>query len=178
MQVISKFDKGFRFVLCVIDIYSKYSWVICLKDKKGSTIINAFQKILDESKRKPNEIWVDKGIEFCNRSITSWLERIDIELYSTHNEGKCVIPERFIRDLKNKIYKCMTLISKNVYTDRLDDIVDKDNNTYHSTIKMKPVDVKSNAYIDSSKETNDEDPKSKIGDIVRISKHKNIFAKG
>ena len=92
------------------------------------------------------------------------------EVYSTHNEGKSVIAERFIRTLKNKIYKYMTSISKNVYIDKLDDIVNKYNNTYHSTIKMKPVDVKSNTYINSSKEINDKDPKFKIGDIVRISK--------
>ena len=98
-------------------------------------------------------------------------------MYSTHNEGKSVVAERFIRTLKNKIYKYMTSISKNVYIDKLDDIVNKYNNTYHSTIKMKPVDVKSNTYIDSSKEINDKDPKFKIGDIVRISKYKNIFVK-
>ena len=80
--------------------------------------------------------------------------------------------------LKNKIYKYITSVSKNVYIDKLDDIVSKYNDTYHSTIKMKPVDVKSNTYIDSSKEINNKDPKFKIGDIVRISKYKNIFAKG
>ena len=89
---------------------------------------------------------------------------------STHNEGKSVIPERFIKTLKNEIYKYMTSIPKNVYVDKLDDIVNKQNNTYHSTIKMKPVDVKSNTYIYSSKEINDKDPKFKIDDIVRISK--------
>ena len=97
-----------------IDIYSKYAWVVPLKDKKGVTIANSFQKILDNSKRKPNKIWVDKGSEFYNRSIKSWLEKIDIEMYSTHNEGKSVVAERFIRTLKNKIYKYMTSISKNV----------------------------------------------------------------
>ena len=102
----------------------------------------------------------------------------DIEMYSTHNEGKSVITERIIRTLKNKIYMYMTSITKNVYIDKLDDIVNKYNNTYHNTIKMKPVDVKSSLYIDSSKEINDKDPKFKIGDIVRISKYKNIFAKG
>ena len=75
-------------------------------------------------------------------------------MYSKHNEGKSVIVERFIRTLKTKIYKYMTSISKNVYIDKLDDIVNKYNNTYHSTIKMKPVDVKSSTYIDSSKEIN------------------------
>ena len=96
---------------------------------------------------------------------------------STHNEGKYVIAAKFMRTLKNKIYKYMTSVSKNVYTDKLDDIVNKYNNTYHSTIKMKPVDVKTNTYIDSSKEINDKDPKFNIGDIVRTSKYKNIFTK-
>ena len=89
-------------------------------------------------------------------------------MYSTHNEGKSVVVERFIRTLKNKIYKYMASISKNVYNDKLHDIVNKYNNTYHSTIKMKSVDVKSNTYIDYSEEINDKVPKFKIGDIVRI----------
>ena len=110
--------------------------------------------------------------------MKSWLEKNGIEVYSTHNEGKSVIAERFIRTLTNKIYKYMTSISKNVYLDKLDDIVNKYNNAYHRTIKVKPADVKPSAYIYSRKEINDEDPKSKIGDIVRISKYKNIFAKG
>ena len=110
--------------------------------------------------------------------MKSWLEKNDIEMYSRHNEGNSVIAERFIRTLKNKIYKYMTPISKNVYIDKLDDIVNKYNNTYHRTIKMKPFDVKPNTFIESSKEINYEDPKFKIGDIVRISKYKNIFAKG
>ena len=104
IQLISKFNRGFRFLLYVIDIYSKYTWVIPLKDKKDTTITNAFQKNLKESNRKPNKIWVDKGSEFYNRSIKSWLEKNDIEMYSTHNEGKCVIAERFIRTSKNKIH--------------------------------------------------------------------------
>ena len=178
MQLISKFNKGIRFLLCVIDIFSICAWVICLKDEKGITITNAFQKILDESNRKPNKIWVDRGSGFYNRSKKSFLQNNDIEMYSTHNEGKSVIAERFIRTLKNKIYKYMTSISKNVYVDKLDDLVDKYSITYYSTIKMKPVDVKSNTYIDSSKEFNNKDPKLKIGDNVRISKNKNVFAKG
>ena len=83
--------------------------------------------------------------------MKSWLEKNDIEIYSTHNEGKSVVAERFIRILKNKIHKYMTSVSKNVYIDKLDDIIKKCNNKYHSTIKMKPVDVKSNTYVDSSK---------------------------
>ena len=99
-------------------------------------------------------------------------------MYSTHNEGKSVVAERFIRTLKSNIYKYMTSISKNVnvYIDKLDNIVDEYNNTYHATIKMKPIDVKDNTYINTSKEIN-KDPKFKVGDRVRISKYKNIFAK-
>ena len=98
-------------------------------------------------------------------------------MYSTNNEGKSVIAERFIKTIKNKICKYTTSISKNVYIDKLDDIVRK-YNTYHRSIKMKPVDVKDNTYIDFKKGVNDRDPKFKIGDHVRISKYKNIFAKG
>ena len=130
MQLISKFNKGFRFLLCVIDIYSKYAWVVPLKDKKGVSIVNAFQSILNKSNRKPNEIWVDKGSGFYNKSMKLWLEKNDIEMYSTHNEGKSVVAERFIRTIKNKIYKHMTSISKNVYIDKLD-IVNEYNNAKH-----------------------------------------------
>ena len=93
-------------------------------------------------------------------------------MYSSHNEGKSVVTERFIRTLKNKIYKYMTSISKNVFNDELDYIINKYNNTCHNTIKMKPVDIKLNTHIDSSKGVNNKDPKFKIGDIVRISKRK------
>ena len=103
MQLITKFNKGIRFLLCVIDIDSKY-------DKKGVTITNAFQKLLDEFNRKPNKIWVDKGSEFYKRSVKSWLQDNDIEIHSTHNEGKSVVAERFIRTLNNKVYKVNTSI--------------------------------------------------------------------
>ena len=99
-------------------------------------------------------------------------------MYSTHNKGKLVVAERFIRTLKTKIYKYMTSVSKNVYIDKLDDIVDEYNNKHHRTIKMKPVDVKGNTYFDFKKEINDNNTKFKVGDHVRISKYKNIFANG
>ena len=115
MQLIRKFNKGIGFLLCVIDIFSNYGWVIPLKDKKGISINNAFQKILKESNYKPNKIWLHKGCEFHNKSMKSWLEKNDIEMHSTHNEEKWVVAERFIRTLKNKICKCMTSVSKNGY---------------------------------------------------------------
>ena len=177
MQLISKFNKGFRFLLCVIDIFSKYTWVVPLKDKKGVSIVNAFPKIVDDSNRKPNKTWVDKGNEFYNSFFKLCLKDHDIETYSIHNEGKSVVAERFIRTLKTKIYKYMTSVSKNVYIDKLDDIVGGYNNTYHTTIKMKPTDVKDNTYIDFKKEVNVRDSKFKVGDHVRVSKYKNIFDK-
>ena len=135
MQLLSKYNKGIRFLLCVIDIFSKYAWVVPLKDKKGISIVKLFQIILKPSNRKPNKIWVDKGSEFYNAYFKKWLRDNDIVMYSTHKEGKSVVSEGFIRTIKSKIYKYMTSISKNVYINKLDD-------------------------------------------IVRISKYKNIFAKG
>ena len=112
MQLISQFNKRFRFLLCVNDIFSKYAWVVPLKDK---------------------------GSEFYNNSLKKWLKDNDIEMYSVHNEGKSIVAERFIRALKTKIFKYMTLVSKNVYINKLDDIVGEYNNTYQRTIKMTPV---------------------------------------
>ena len=176
-KLTSKFNKGFRFSLCVIDIFSKYAWVVSLKDKKCVSIVTAFQSILKKSNRKQNKIWLDKDSEFYKNCFKKWLQDNDIVIYPTHNEGKSVVDERFIRTLKNKIYKYMTSISKNVYIDKLDDMVNEYNNTYHRTIKMKPIDVKDNTYINIDKKVNDKNPKFKVGDHVRISKYKNIFAK-
>ena len=177
MQLLSKFNKGIRF-LCVIDIFSKYAFVVPLKDKKGVSIFNAFQSILDKSGRKPNKIRVDQRSEFYNHNFKKWLANNDISMYSSYNEGKSVVAERFIRTLKNKLYKHMTTVSKNVYYDVLDDIVKKYNNTRHSTIKMKPIDIKDNTYINTDKKVNNKDSKFKVGHRVRISKYKNVFAKG
>ena len=175
MQLISKYNKGIRYLLCAIDLFSKYAFVFPLKDKKGTTIVNGFQNILDSSKRKPNKIWVDEGSEFYNSSFKKWLKDNNIEMYSTYNEEKSVGAERSIRTLKNKMYKHLTAISKNVYFDALDDIVDEYNNTYHNTIKMKPVDVKSDSFAEYNEESNEKDPKFKVGDHVRVSMYKKYF---
>ena len=140
MQLIRKLNKGICFLLCVTDIFSKYAWVTSLK---GLTITNDFQKILAESNREPNEILVDKGSVFYDRSLKSWVQDCDLEIYSTHNEVIFAAAERFIRTLKNKISKYMASKSKYVHINKLDDRVNKYNNTYQSAIKMKPVDVKS-----------------------------------
>ena len=177
MQSLSTKNKGIKYLLCAIDLYSKYAFVIPLKDKKIMGIVNAFDKIIKQSERKPNKIWVDQGGEFYNNVFKKWLSDNDIIMYSMYNEGKSVVAERFIRTLKNELYKHMTGTGKNVYYDVLDDVVNKYNNTKHSTIKMKPIDVKDNkrVYIN---EHNEKDSRFKVGDRVRISKFKNIFVKG
>ena len=178
MQSLSRKNKGIKYLLCVIDLYSKYAFVIPLKDKNGIRTVNAFNKIIKQSNRKPNKIWVDQGGEFYNNVFEKWLSDNDINMYSTYNEGKLVVAERFIRTLKNKLYKHMTATGKNVYYDVLDDVVNKYNNTNHSTVKMKPIDVGDNnkrVYVD---EHNEKDSKFKVGDRVRICKFKNIFATG
>ena len=126
MQSLSKYNEEIKYLLCAIDLFSKYAWVIRvpLKDKSGITIVNAFQKII--SKRcKPKKIWVDQGGEFYDNFCKRFFKINNIEMDSTYNEGKSVVVERFIRSLKSKILKYMTAVSKNVYFDELDDIVNK-----------------------------------------------------
>ena len=178
MQSLSRKNKGIKYLLCAIDLYSMYAFVIPLENKKGISVTTGFNKIIKQSNRKPNKIWVDQGGEFYNNAFKKWLSDNDIIMYSTYNEGKSVVAERFIRTLKSKLCKHMTAIDKNVYYDVLDNVVNKYNNTKHSTIKMKLIDVGNNnkrIYID---EQNKKDSKFKVDDRVRISKFKNIFAKG
>ena len=112
MQSLSKYNNGNKYLLCAIDLFSKYAWVIPIKDKKGTSIVNTFKKIISKG-RKPNKIWVDPGCEFYNNSFKDFLKINSIKMYSIYNEGKSVVAERFIRTLKNKIFKHMTAILKN-----------------------------------------------------------------
>ena len=116
MQSLSKYNIRIKYLLCGIDLFSKYAWVISLKDKKGISIVHAFQKIISEE-RRPNKTWIDQGSEFYNNSVKDFLKMNNVEMYSTYNEAKSVIAERFIRTLKNKVFKHMAAISKNVYFD-------------------------------------------------------------
>lgn len=178
MSSLSKFNKGNKFLLAVIDIFSKYGWLIPLKDKKGESVAAAFKTIFKE--RKPEKIWVDKGKEFYNSHVKGL-----IDLYSTENEEKSSIVERWIRTMKSKMQKYFTANSTNVYVDILSDLVQKYNNTRHSSIKMKPV--------EASKKSNENMvfynlypvskqkpilPKLTTGDKVRIMKKKQFFEKG
>ena len=158
-------------------MFSKYAWVVPSKDKRGISIVNALQKIISKG-RKQNKIWVDHGREFYSKLFKRFLKINAIEMYSTYNKGKSVVTERFIRTLKNKIFKHTTAVSKNIYFDVLGDIIDKYDNTVDKTIKMKPIDVTSDSYAEYNEDSNVTKPKFKVGDHVRISKYKNIFAKG
>ena len=166
MELIGWLNKEIWFLLCVINVFSKYAWVIPLKDKKSITITKTCQNILVESNCRLKKIWVDKCNEF---TMNQWNDSFQI---ITHNGGKSVVTENFNRTLKNKIYKNVTSIWKNAYIDNSDDIVNKYNNTNHRAMKMKPVNVK-----DVNVKSNDKDPRFKVGDGVRIPKYKNIFAK-
>ena len=177
MQSLNKYNRGIKYLLCAIDLFSKYAWVFPLKEKRWITIVNAFQKIISKV-RKSNKIWVDQVVEFYNNLFKRFLRINNIEMNSTFNEGKSIVAERFIRTLKNKIFKLMAAISKSVYFDVLDDIVNKCNNTVHRSIKMKPTGVTSDSYAEHNKDSDEKEPIFKIGDRVRISKYKNIFAKG
>ena len=177
MQSLSKYNKGIKYLLCAINFFSKYAWVVPLKDKRVITIVNVFQKITSKG-RKPSKIWVDRGGEFYNNLFERFLKINNIEMYSTCNEGKSVVAERFNRTLKNKIFQHMAAVSKNVYFDILDDIVIKYNNTVNRTVKMKPTNVTSDSYAEYNKDSNENKSKFKFVDRVRKSKYKIIFAKG
>ena len=176
MQSLSKYNKGIKYLFCAIDLFSKYAWILLLKDNRRFSIFNAFQKIISKG-RKPNKIWVDQGGEFYNKLFKRCLKINNIEMYSTYNEGKSVVAERFVRTLKNMIFKHMTAVSKNAYFDVLDNSVNKYNNTVNRTVKMEPIDVTSDSYAEYNEGSNEKDPKFKVGDHVRISKYKNNFAK-
>ena len=186
MDKLSKWNKGFKYLLTVIDVFSKFAWVIPLKDKKGSSITTAFADIIKKYKRKPKYLWVDKGSEFYNKTFKEWLLQNDIELYSTFNEGKAVIIERFNRTLKSRMYKQFTIQNNTIWYNIIDKLVDEYNETKHGSIKLTPVEASKkknhglvyfNLYGDI--EASKQKTKFKIGDEVRISKYKRkVFDKG
>ena len=185
MSSFSKFNKGTKFLLSVIDIFSKYGWLIPLKDKKGESVANALRVIFTE--RKPQKMWVDKGTEFYNKSVQEL-----IVLYSTENEEKSSVVERWNRTMKEKMWKYFSANSTHVYIDILDQLVNQYNNTRHSSIKMTPVEASKkknenkvwrNLYPDvtdiRSSDTKQETlSKYYVGDKVRITKKKATFEKG
>ena len=133
-------------LLCAIDLFCIYAWVVPLKDKRGISIVDAFQKIISKG-CKPNKIWVDQGGEFYNKLFKRFLKINNRNVFNI-NEGKSIVAERFIRALQNKIVLHMTAVLKNVYFDVLENIVNKYNNTVHRTMKMKPIDATFDSYAE------------------------------
>ena len=165
MESLSKYNKRIKYFLCAIDLFSKYGWVVPIKDKKGVSIVNTFQKIISKG-RKPSKIWVDQGTEYYNNSFKDFLKIYNIKMHSTYNGRKSVLAERFTRTVENKIFKHMAPISKNVYLDVLDNIVNKYNNTVYRTIKMKLIAVTSDSYAEYNENSNKKDPN--FGEDIRI----------
>ena len=184
MQQFSKWNKGYRYLLMVLDVFSKYGWIVPLKDKKGETVTEAFKTILKG--RKPQYLWTDKGKEYHNKHVKELLDKNKITLYSTENEEKSSVCERWNRTIKSKMWKQFTVQGNTMYLDMLPKILKQYNNTKHSSIKMTPIEASKkknegvvyfNLYGDM--ETLKQKPKFKIGDKVRISKYKrNVFDKG
>jgi hypothetical protein len=185
MQEWSEENKGFRYMLNVIDVFSKFAWSIPLKDKKGITVLNAFKLIVKKSGRIPKHIWVDEGKEFYNKNMDEWLKENNIIRYSTHGEHKSAVVERFNRTLKTNMWKRFTAENTRNWIDMLDKLMSEYNNRKHSTIKMSPVEgsKKENEEIvwnnlNNKVNTVTSKQKFKVGDTVRISRIKATFEKG
>ena len=187
IQKYSKWNKGIKYLLMVIDVFSKYGWIEPLKDKKTESVSLAFDKIFKKSKRKPEKLWTDKGSEFISKHFKALLKKHNITLYHTQNEEKSSIVERWNKTMKNKMWKMFLANNNTVYWVKLDKLVDDYNNTYHSSIKMTPTEaskkenekqVFANLYEDEIY-LKPKKPKFSIGDTVRISKYKRrVFDNG
>ena len=185
MQDFSKDNDGFRYLLTVIDVMSKYAWAVPLQDKTGKSVATAFEKIMQESGRKPMKLWVDKGKEFYNKVMDKFLNESHIDRYSTESELKATVVERFNRTLKAVMWKYFTAKHTNRYVNVLGKLLHKYNNTKHSTIGMTPTQAsKPENEVAVFRKLHPETaqtrvkPKFSVGDEVRIPKYKTIFEKG
>ena len=187
MQKFSRWNKGIRYLLMVIDVFSKYGWIRELKNKKAETVYEAFRDIIMKSNRKPKMLWTDKGSEFIGKYFRNYLGIKKIKPYYTENKEKASVVERWNRTIKEKLWKMFTLNNNTVYWDKIDKILDDYSNTYHTSIKMTPVEASKQEnrdkvwynlygdliYLKPGK------TKFEIGDNVRISKNKRpVFDKG
>ena len=161
MGSLSSKNKNVKSLLCVIDVFTKHAWVKPLKDKKGKTVLNVFIEIVNESNRKPNKLWIDQGREFYNKFMQEWLDNNYILLYLTHNEGKPIISEMFIKTVKAKIYKKKAAKESKSYLPYLNKLVDQYNSTYHHSIGKKPINANYSALTEKI-ETNPKATKFKL----------------
>ena len=179
MQSFSKFNNGIKYLLMVIDVFSKYGWVVPLKSKTGVDVAKALSKIFEE--RRPMKMWTDKGKEFYNKHVKA----LGVQLYSTENEEKSSVVERWNRTMKEKMFKYFSANNTKKYINVLDEMVNNYNNTKHSSIKMTPVEAsdkknKNRVWftLNGKARTNPVEPKFSVGDKVRITKKKSNFEKG
>ena len=185
MQQFSKWNKGNRYLLTTIDVFSKYGWIVPLKDKKGETITKAFQSIFKEG-RKPKYLWTDKGSEFYKKHFKDLLNKHNITLYSTENEEKSSVVERWNRTIKNKMWKRFTAQGNTMYLDILPKILKQYNNIKHSSIKMTPTEAskkknEGTVYFNlfGNLTQSSSQAKFQVGEKVRISKYKRkLFDRG
>ena len=183
MQEWSKENQNYRYMLNVVDCFSKYAWSVPLLDKKAETVLNALEKIIETSHRKPKRLWVDEGKEFYNRKMDEFIRENNIVRYSTHGESKSVIVERFNRTLKANMWKRFTALNTRNWIDLLEKLMNDYNNKKHSTIKMKPIDAsliknQSTVFGNTYRAMLHIKPKFDLGDSVRISRLKGLFEKG
>ena len=178
MKSFAKHNEGITFLLTIIDIYSKFAWIIPLRDKTGLSITKAFQELFKEGK-KPTKLWVDQGKEFLNKEFKPFLLKHNVEMYQTFNEGKAVVIERFNRTIKEKMWRYFTEFNTKKYLDVLPKLLKEYNNSYHSTIKMTPTEGSNpKKKIIYTYDLSNDKPKLRIGDRVRIYKYKKDFDKG
>lgn len=185
MQTFAKVNKGYRYLLTVIDVFSKFGWIIPLKTKTGAVVTQAFRHLFKTSERVPTRLWTDKGREFYNKSMKELLEKHHIQLYSTENEEKSSVVERWNRTMKRNMWKYFTANNTHNYINVLSALVNKYNNSYHRSIKTTPTKALNpknfvnvyKALYGNMKEL-DTEPRFKVGDRVRISKKKKTFEKG
>ena len=178
LKKLKKYNNGFQYIINIIDLYSRYAWSIPIKNKTGKSIVEAFDSIRGS---KPKKLWVDNGSEFYNKIFKKWLNDNNIEMYSTFNEGKAVVIERFNRTLKNKMLKYFTANGTYKYIDILSSLINEYNNKKHSSTKLSPNELYFNGkknYLTKKKNKIPISYDFKIGDKVRISKFKKKFEKG
>ena len=186
MQRFSDWNKGIKYLLMVIDVFSKFGWIEPLKNKKGETVANAFEKIF-KSNRQPRLLWVDKGKEFYNKNVNQLLSRKNIKLYSTENDEKSSVAERFNRTIKQNMWKMFSANNNTIYFNKIGELLKNYNSSWHRSVQMSPIaasDIKNthqvfaNLYSDEIYKQVTK-PKFRIGDRVRISKYKRkLFDKG
>jgi hypothetical protein len=184
MQTFAKTNRGYKYLLMVIDIFSKYGWIVPLKSKTAAAVTDAFQDIFKEG-RIPAKMWTDKGKEFYNKLLTNLLQKNNVHLYSTENEEKSTVVERWNRTIKRIMWKFFTANNTNKYINVLPSLVEKYNHTYHRSIKCTPTEASKPENSASVFEALYGDtpllkkiPKYKVGDEVRIAKKKKTFEKG